>query len=61
MVKVGCPSSRSVFGLFAFRECDKDGTLDNESSDDVEPSGGDIAVSSVGSPFARGREKRNGL
>lgn len=47
MVKVGCPSSLSVFGLFAFRECDKDGTLDNESSDDVEPSSGDIAVSSV--------------
>lgn len=61
MLKVGEPSSRSVFGDFACRKCDKDGTLDSESSDDVEPRGGDSAVSRVGNPFERAREKRNGL
>lgn len=61
MVKVGCPSSLSVFGVFACRECDKDGTLDNESSDDVEPSCGDAAVSSDGNTCVWARAKRNGL
>lgn len=61
MIKVGWPSSRSAFGVFALRVCNKDGTPDNDSSDDMESRGGDIAVSSVRGAFGRAREKRNGL
>lgn len=61
MVKVGWPSSRSVFGIFASGGCDKDDTLDKECSDDMEQRGGGIAVFSAGGSFERAREKRNGL